>query len=241
MIRIAICDDEVLYLKKIERLIRADLKNRQVDFTIDCFESGKMFIEQFKKNLYYDIAFLDVNMEEIDGVETAKIIRTLSEKIYIVFITAYITYATDGYKVNAIRYLLKDKENLKNSIKECMDVIIQKMNYKEEKLEIEFQNRKVKLPLDRILYVESQLHKLIFYVLEDGIKEYYTYGKLDMIQKQLEHKGVCRIHQSYLVNMKYVKRIERYHAVLNEGTEISVSKRYYKDAEDAYISMRGEI
>lgn len=100
MIRIAICDDEVLYLKKIERLMRADLTNRQVDFTIDCFESGKMFIEQCKKYLYYDIVFLDVNMEEIDGVETAKIIRTLSEKIYIVFITAYITYATDGYKVN---------------------------------------------------------------------------------------------------------------------------------------------
>jgi DNA-binding LytR/AlgR family response regulator len=187
------------------------------------------------------MVFLDVNMKEMDGVETAQIIRMLSDNVYIIFITAYITYATAGYKVNAIRYLLKNDKNLEISLKECIDTIIDKMHYTEEWIEFEFQNGKRKLPIDRILYVESQLHKLMFFILENGIKEYYMYDKMDKIERILNNKGFYRIHQSFLVNMKYVKMIERYKAVLIEGSEISISKKYYKSAEREYLKMKGEI
>lgn len=241
MLNIAICDDEPIYLKKIKNIIKKYLDVRHIECEISCFESGEQLIEQSKEKLEYDMVFLDVNMKEMDGVETAQIIRMLSDNVYIIFITAYITYATAGYKVNAIRYLLKNDKNLEISLKECIDTIIDKMHYTEEWIEFEFQNGKRKLPTDRILYVESQLHKLMFFILENGIKEYYMYDKMDKIERILNNKGFYRIHQSFLVNMKYVKMIERYKAVLIEGSEISISKKYYKSAEREYLKMKGEI
>lgn len=241
MLKIAICDDESIYLKKIKRIISSYLTEKQIDFQISCFGSGEQLIDQSKINLEYNMVFLDVNMKELDGIETAKIIRTLSNSVYIIFITAYITYALDGYKVDAVRYLLKEDENFEGSMQECIDAILDKMNYKEDWLELEFQNGNTRLYPDRILYIESRLHKLVFFVLEDGVKEYSRYERLDTMQTVLGGKGFYRIHQSFLVNMKYVKTIERYKAVLTEGSEISVSKKYYKDVEREYLRMRGEV
>lgn len=241
MLQIAICDDEPIFLNKIRRILSVYLEQKGIDYNIGCYESGKQLIEMAKSNVEYSIIFLDVSMDEMDGLETARIIRTISDKVYIVFITAFITYAMEGYKVNAIRFLLKEDSNLENSIKECIDVVLDKLLYNESWIEIPFHQGKMTLSIDRILYVESRLHKLIFFVLNEGVKEYYIYEKLDKIQMLLQERGFYRVHQSYLVNMKYVRTIERYKIVLNEGTQISISKRYYKNTEREYMRLKGEI
>ena len=66
-------------------------------------------------------------MEEIDGIETAKEIRKITKDVFIVFVTAFITYALEGYKVDAVRYLIKDHESLEKAMTECMDTILEKM------------------------------------------------------------------------------------------------------------------
>lgn len=68
-------------------------------------------------------------MDEIDGIMTAHKIREYSMDIYIVFVTAYVNYSLEGYKVDATRYLLKNTINFDESIYECMDAILHKMNY----------------------------------------------------------------------------------------------------------------
>lgn len=241
MINIAICDDEPVFQRKMKKLIQEHLKSRQIECKIDCFDSGEQLIEKAKSTLDYEIVFLDVNMKEMNGIETANRIRTLSENVYIIFVTGFISYALDGYKVNATRYLLKSEESLGRSMKECLDTLVEKMNYKERWEEFQFRSGKVKLPLDRILYIESRLHKTIFYVLDDGIKEYYMYDKLDHVQKRLNGGNFYRVHQSFVVNMRYVKGVKRYKAILAEGSEISISKRYYKEIEKEYIRLKGEI
>lgn len=189
----------------------------------------------------YDIIFLDISMEELDGLQTAERIRELSENVYIVFVTAYITYALDGYKVGAVRYLLKEEESLENAMKECLDTITAHMKEEEAVCEFDFQSGKKKLPADAVLYVESRLHRVIYYVLENGIKEYFRYDRLDEVEKELRQYGFFRVHQSFLVNMKYAKSVERYRVTLENGTEVSISKKYYKDVEKEYIRRQGEI
>ena len=180
-------------------------------------------------------------MEEMDGIKTAEKIRLVSDKVYIVFVTAYITYALEGYKVNAVRYLLKEEENLTNALKECLDTIVARMNYKEVMCEFDFSNKKKLIPADSILYVESRLHKVIFFVMEDVITEYSKYDKLDAVEESLKQYGFCRTHQSFLVNMKYAKGVERYKMSLITGTQISISKKYYKSVENEYIKQQGDI
>lgn len=241
MFRIAVCDDEAYFRNQEKKLIEQYMRNRGWDCQAELYASGKKLLERAYTDLPYDVIFLDINMEEMDGLQTAEKIRGLSESVCIVFVTAYITYAPEGYKVGAVRYLLKEETGLENALKECLDTITERLNKEEAVCEFEFRNGKKKIPTDAILYVESRLHKVIFFVREDGVKEYSRYDRLDAVEEELRQYGFCRVHQSFLVNMKYAKSVERYKVTLENGTEVGISKKYYKDVEKEYIKRQGEI
>ena len=241
MFRIAICDDEEYFRNREKKLIEQYMESRGYDCLIDLYASGKELLERTDTDMPYDVIFLDISMEEMDGLQTAGRIRKLSENVYIVFVTAYITYALDGYKVGAVRYLLKEEAGLENALKECLDTITEHMKEEEAVCEFEFQNGKKKVPVDAVYYVESRLHRVIYFVMENGIKEYARYDRLDEVEKELRQYGFCRVHQSFLVNMKYAKDVERYRVTLENGTEVSISKKYYKAVEKEYIRRQGEI
>ena len=242
MFRIAVCDDEEYFRIREKKLIGNYMDKQGYSCLVDSYPSGKEMLNAIGESLQYDIIFLDVSMEEMDGIETARRIRRITEEVDIVFVSAYITYALDGYKVNAIRYLLKEENGLGSALKECLDVVTARIAQRKTEYEITFLNGKKSVPVDTVLYVESRLHKVMFFVMEnETIKEYCKYGKLDSVQGELEQYGFCRVHQSYLVNMKYVKNVERYEASLENGMTINISKRYYKDAEREYIKRQGEI
>lgn len=241
MFHIAICDDEAYFRNREKKLIEQYMGKRGYDCLIDLYASGKKLLERTDTDMPYDVIFLDISMEEMDGIQTAERIRKLSNKVYIVFVTAYITYALEGYKVGAARYLLKEEASLENALKECLDTITAHRKEEEAVCEFEFQNGKRRIPADAVLYVESRLHRVIYFVMENGIKEYFRYDRLDEVEKELRRYGFCRVHQSFLVNMKYAKNVERYRVSLENGTEVSISKKYYKAVEKEYIRRQGEI
>lgn len=241
MFHMAVCDDEEYFRLREKKLIEQYMGNRGYDCQIDLYTSGKELIDKADSTLPYDVVFLDISMEEMDGLETAGKLRELSATVCIVFVTAYITYALEGYKVGAVRYLLKEEESLESALKECLDTITDRMNEDNAVCEFDFQNGKKSIPADAILYAESRLHKVLFFVMEDEVREYSRYDRLDDVEKELRQYGFCRVHQSFLVNMKYARGVERYRVSLENGTEISISKKYYKDVEKEYIRMRGEI
>ena len=68
-------------------------------------------------------------MDKIDGIRTAEKIRKVSRDILIVFVTAYVNYSLEGYRLDAVRYLLKGNANFQSTVNECMDAIMDKLNY----------------------------------------------------------------------------------------------------------------
>ena len=130
MFHIAIIDDESIFREQIKEILQKYLDERGRAYEIDTFSSGKEFIEQGIEMVKYKIVFLDINMEELDGIMTAKKIRENSRDMFIVFITAFINYTLEGYKVDAVRYILKEDKGMDASIYECLDAIDEKMNYR---------------------------------------------------------------------------------------------------------------
>ena len=104
MLRIAICDDEKLFRENIKKYVLKYLSEKDISSEIDMFNSGKELLGLGTDLLGYNIIFLDINMDEIDGIMTAHKIREYSMGIYIVFVTAYVNYSLEGYKVDATRY-----------------------------------------------------------------------------------------------------------------------------------------
>ena len=241
MLSIAICDDDEFFREREKNLILRYMKGKNWKCKIDMYESGKKLLSLKSALSQYNIFFLDVNMEDIDGIETAKRIREISKDVYIVFVTAYISYALDGYKVDAVRYLIKDNESIKKAMVECLNAIIDKMNYYEDKMTFDFQEGKTTVSLENILYIESNLHRLLFYMVGEDNPRYTIYTKLDDVAKILNDKGFCRIHKSYLVKLKYIQSIERYRALLSNGKSLAISKARFIETRNKFACYRGEI
>lgn len=229
MLSIAICDDEEYFRITEKQLILKYMAGKNCECMIDMYESGKELLALKSAISQYHIIFLDVNMEEIDGIETAKEIRKITKDVFIVFVTAFITYALEGYKVDAVRYLIKDHESL------------EKMDYEENEMTFDFQEGKTTISLENLIYVESNLHRLVFYMAGEDAVHYTIYTKLDDVAELLQNKGFCRIHKSYLVNLKYVKSVERYRAVLSNGKSLAISKARFLDTRNEFACYRGEI
>lgn len=241
MFRIAICDDEKLFSTSIKKHISKYLSEREISFEIDMFSSGKELLELGIELIGYDIIFLDINMDEIDGIVTAQKIREYSSEIYIVFVTAYVNYSLEGYKVDAVRYLLKNNVNFEDSIYECMDAILHKMNYVVLKKFFKFNECKKDVAIEKILYIESRLHKLEFHIMEDKILVYTLYGTLNDMEKEMIDFPFIRIHQSFLVNLKHIKSVAGYKIILSNNQQLIVPKARYKNVKSAFIAYKGEL
>lgn len=242
MIKIAICDDEKIFRDNIENIISGYMKQKEILYEIDTFGSGKELVDLGIEMLQYTIIFLDINMDEMDGLETAQKIRAVSQEIYLVFVTAYVTYAFDGYKVEAVRYILKNKINFIESVWECLDAIRIKMNYVIERKSFDFTEGTKKISLEHLLYIESRLHRLDFHVMAEGrLVKYALYRTLNEIEKELADSNFLRIHQSYLINMKHLNKIVRYTAFLSNGAPLNIARVRYRLVEEAYITFKGEI
>ena len=115
------------------------------------------------------------------------------------------------------------------------------MNYSIKKISFNFNEGIRNVSLERILYIESRLHKLEFNIMEDVLNKYSLYAKLDDIENELADKHFLRIHQSYLVNMKHIVKISRYEAALNNGIKLEIPKARYKSVQEIFVSYKGEI
>ena len=241
MVKIAICEDDIFYMEKERNLIEDYFKTRDLCYTITTFESGIELTKDFRED--YDVIFLDVAMEKMDGLEAARWLRDNGTKAFIVFLSGYPEYSLEGYKVEAHRFLVKTDENLEASLAECLDSVLEKIQRAEKKIELAVQGGTLSIAPSKIVYAESKVHRVIIHVLESSgqMREYYMYDRLDCVQEELAHSGFMRIHQSYLINRDYLTNVYRYKAELVQGIMLGISKKYYKDAEDYYVRMRGEF
>lgn len=237
MLRIAICDDEQFYREKMRMLLERYFKKCGLPYEILTFTSGEDFLKQCENRVKYDIVFMDISMEKLDGMQTAQQIRAFHSDTDIVFVTAFLDYALEGYKVNAVRYILKD--TLDGAVVECMDAILRKK--KASQVSFSFMEGEKKLYTDNILYVESRKHKSVFFYLETEIVHYQIYDKLDTIEEKLSGYGFLRIHKSYLVNLKHIRKISNYAVMLDTGEELPVPRLRYQAVKEAFVEYKGAL
>ena len=111
MVKVAICDDDVNLTTKLESIICEIARDKGIKIDVDVFFDGLPLIENIMhNNVRYDMLFLDIEMENLDGLETARKIRELDELVYLIYVTNYESYAVEAYEVHPFRFLLKPIE-----------------------------------------------------------------------------------------------------------------------------------
>lgn len=209
--------------------IRGTLEEMKVPCFLRQFNSGEELLQSEED---FDIVFLDIMMDGLDGMKTAKRIRKKASCRLLVFISASREYVFDAYDVEAFWYLVKPVERAK------LKQVLKKAVLKTEAASPDFilvnkGRQKQKIFLRDILYFEI-MGRLIDIHKTGGISDYY--GKISILEEELREKGFFRCHKSYLVHLKYVKGYNRQEAVLDNGEKIPVSKRRYEEFCKALLS-----
>ena len=150
-------------------------------------------------------------------------------------------YSLEGYRLDVVRYLLKGNVNFQSKVNECMDAIIDKMNYSVTKREFDFKEGRKEISLERLLYIESKLHKLEFHVMEDTETVYTMNEILNVLDDTLSENGFIRTHQSYLVNAKHIKNVVRCKVILTNRVELPIPKARYAEVKKKFIAFQGEV
>ena len=200
MRKIVICDD-----MELERLLLKDIliqyfEEIQEEVSIIEYSSGEVLVADAEEGyLEGELLFLDIYMDQLNGMETARKLRALQCRIPIVFLTASPDYAVESYEVQAAGYLLKHYSE------EKLKALLNRILKTDMKRRVAIKNkRQYRYPYtDDIMYIDSDRHTVTLH-MEDG-SQITTQDKLSEIEKRIGEKRFVRCHQSYLVNMDYIK------------------------------------
>lgn len=174
MFRIAVCDDEKIFVDQISEIVKAFFKEHKLECQVDEFYSGEEFVELKEEVGKYDIVFLDMQMDKMNGIETAKYLRKYGEDTFLVFVTAYAEYAATGYQVQATWFVIKDYDKMEADLREALKNILRKIRKDHKVIAYKFSNvGDAEIRVSNLIYIESKNHKSIFHVLHKGKREEY--------------------------------------------------------------------
>ncbi len=230
MIKIAICEDEKEQQELLKRYINQIFDALSVKCRLEVFNSGEELLERYSKDT--DILLLDIQMGQINGIDTARKVRVLDDKVEIIFITALIEYVLEGYEVRAYRYLIKPVKynNLKDNIINC----IKEVDIKNKYIMVKAQGSQTKLNVSEITYIEVQKETITIHTLNEVYK---INGTMSNIEKEIDCSRFFRCHKSFLVNLEHVKSIKQYVAILENSKEVPVSRYRFKETKDKFFDL----
>lgn len=212
--KIAVCDDENLFVKKIYQYLW-----EQHDCAVECFTSPSELLEKYCAGERYDVLFLDIIMESLNGIELAKKIREYDGRALIVFLTVALEYAPAGYEVDAFRYLLKPVTE--KDIIDTMRAIREKFAVSRI-LRIRTPECELLVHTEELHYIEADNKDCILYYMGDTIT---VHESLSELENQLSETHFFRVHRKYLVNLARVREFDDKKLTLDCGRTLPLSRR----------------
>ena len=238
MIGIAIFEDDVQDALELKEYLQNFLENLNQTYYIHLFRSRENSNDSIKLYGRYDVIFVAVSSQDSDGMSLARTIRKKAEDSILILVSDSAKYVLDGYKVEALRYLIKNEGLFDKELEETMWAAIRKMHRSPEIREFRFLEEIKSISLNSIIYLESNGHKLIFYIWENELRKYTMYGVLKDLTEEVLGGSFIKIHKSYSINMFHIIKLCRYQVTLLNGVTLPVSKNRYNEIEGVYKNYR---
>lgn len=228
-LKIAICDDDAsqrAYL--VETVSEWAKKNRHLA-EVRQYVDASSFLFDYSEEKDFDFLLLDIEMPGMNGIELAKAVRSENSMVQIIFITGYYEYFSDGFDVSALHYLIKPVDERK--LFAVLDKAVDNLAYRHRSVLLSTAEGEVKVSLADILYVESENVYIIVHTVHG---DYRVRAALTKFSEQLDDT-FFKVHRSFIVGLKYIKKITRTEITMSDGDTVPISRGTYDEVHAALI------
>lgn len=220
MIHIAICDDEKCMAERIENMTADFFKKKNTEISLMQYASGEELLKSNKKT---DILFLDIGMQGLDGIETARRLRQQGYQGFLIFITVLKEMVFQSFEVRPFDYFVKPVEPAQ--FERTMERLFLSMQAHaapgKERLLVQKGNESIIISFQDIVCCEIIDRKVYLYLTTGEVIDYYD--RIENLEKKLD-KRFFRCHRSYLINLNHLKSYRNNTAYMANEKEIPVSR-----------------
>ncbi len=229
MIKFAICDDEPAMARELASYLARYLEEHEVTaYSVSNFSSGRALLEAADG---FDVIFLDIQMEEPDGMETARLLRRQGDHSLLVFVTVLMELVFDAFQVEAYDYLTKPLDAARFA--RTMDRVLQTLEQRTAASIVIQQGSGCEVvPLSDVVYCEVLGRKVYLHKADGTITGYYD--RLEQLERRVDGR-FFRCHRSYLVNLDHVRGCQAGQVLLSQGERIPVSRLRERDLTGALL------
>lgn len=222
---IAICDDETVYAESL----REELLKTKYKFDISVFESGEALLGSEKE---FQIVFLDVAMGNLNGFQTAELLRNKGYQGFIIFLTSHVENFTEAFRVKSFRYLIKPLQREK--LEEALNAIETELEDTKEVCVV-YKGAPVFVRCNEIVCIKALRDESLIYDVCGG--EHMSNKSLAYWKETMPQHMFFQVHKSYLVAMRYVTGLPKNGVIQMKGKEegVPVSKRLITAFKEAFF------
>lgn len=239
MLKVAIVENETNQANRLDGFVKRFALESGEECVSVLFPDGIDFISDYSED--FDAVFLDIDMPHMDGMTTAERLREKDENISIVFVTNLAQYALQGYKVNALDYLIKPVDYFELAV-ELKKIAKRKRSHAGDFVWVTSQGIIRRVPVMDIYFIEVIRHEIHIHTKQEVVA---FRGTLKQMEEKLEGKPFSRCHNCYIVNLHYVSGVDGELVRLehcNEGVYMSRNrkKKFMADLTN-YIAVHGGL
>ena len=229
MIKFAICDDEPLMAQELAGHLADYMKENLITaYSLSSFSDGRALLDAIDR---FDVIFLDIQMEQPDGMETAKLLRRRGDHSLLVFVTVLKELVFDAFQVEAYDYLLKPLDRAR--FKQTMERVLRSLDRKmAEDIVIQRGTGCEVVLLSDIVYCEVLGRKIYLHKHDGTVSDYYD--KLEDLERRVDGR-FFKCHRSFLVNLDYVRGCQDGQVLLAQGERIPASRLRERELTQALL------
>ncbi len=215
--RILICDDELQSTVELKKHIDVFMKSKGIDYIIDAVYDPEQIVHN---NAIYQLAFLDIQMENINGISLARILKERNSKVVVFFVTSFKMYQDDAMDLKAFRFFEKpiDPDRLYSGLEKAMEYI--------DEIYVDFYiyayNEHRQIHIDDVIYVERG-NRQVTLITTHG--NYTTRETFDEWCDILQSSFFYRVHNSFIVNLHYITNYKYTELLVQNSIRIPIASR----------------
>ena len=222
MYKVAICDDDSLQVSNLETHISEYFDEINVQYEIDGYYKGDRMVNTMSGQIdNYHLIFLDIEMEGLNGIETAKLLRNIDKNFILIYVTSYEQYALESFEVSPFRYLIKPVsiEKLREVLRDVLVELTAKQKFMFYQI--------------GIVCLYSEFGRKIHLELVSGSDTSF-YGRISVIEKELPPTHFVRVNSGTMINLNHIASFNRNDVTMINGSCIAISRSRKKVVRTAY-------